>query len=392
MPRAMCCAATAPPYVDPSAEEGVPPPSAAADVLSKELATLKISALQKRAAAEGVDAARVEEAVDSDEAKPDLIALIVEAVVASGGEADEQAKVVAALKEELATLKISALQKRAASEGVDAGRVEEAVDGDEAKPDLIALIIEVVSAAKTAAKTRSEAQSDGKRLTMAELGLSSEDDCDTSSNSPDESLRGELDPMSLKQVRARAVALGVDAERLEVARDQDDAKAAIIALILEHNRLNPNAIVPQQPATVQEVVPTPKPADRSQRQKGSVGNRSKRERSSLPMKAHSGTGGSSSRSFGSSGGKKPQESNKSSRAQRSSSLTRTNDRPAMASSRDSFLPLGKHAMLSYCWDDQEKVKLARTALAARGVECWMVSRPRQRLRADQFNLPYARRT
>ena len=49
------------------------------------------------------------------------------------------------------------------------------------------------------------------------------------------SLAGELADMSLSQVRTRAKSAGVDAETLEGVLDEEDPKAALIAVILKAN-------------------------------------------------------------------------------------------------------------------------------------------------------------
>ena len=45
-------------------------------------------------------------------------------------------------------------------------------------------------------------------------------------------LRSELDGLSMRDLRARAVDAGVDADAIEDARDSDDPKPTIIGLIL----------------------------------------------------------------------------------------------------------------------------------------------------------------
>ena len=59
-------------------------------------------------------------------------------------EADESEETVA-LRSELATMRLMALHKRALSEGVSADAVEDAMDGDDPKSLLVALILEVAS-------------------------------------------------------------------------------------------------------------------------------------------------------------------------------------------------------------------------------------------------------
>ena len=107
-------------------------------VLRAELEQLKPSALQKRAASEGVDRAAIEEALDGDDPLPILIALILacQPAAAAGG---RHAKMLALLTTELKALKPSALQRRAGVEGVDEAALEAALDSDDPPGTLISV-------------------------------------------------------------------------------------------------------------------------------------------------------------------------------------------------------------------------------------------------------------
>ena len=83
--------------------------------------------------------------MDSDDAKTALVSLIL----AQGGGADPQAAEAAAkakareaLRAELQGLRVMELFKRATSSGVDTARTEEAMDSDDPKAALIALLLE----------------------------------------------------------------------------------------------------------------------------------------------------------------------------------------------------------------------------------------------------------
>eukprot|EP01047_Picozoa_sp_COSAG01_P091708 COSAG01_NODE_23251_length_822_cov_1.073306_1_plen_134_part_10 len=109
----------------------------AAETLVAELRTLTVRALRERAAAEGVDAARVEEARDGGDPQVELARLIAEHMITV---AASQAR-FDGLRSELADLNVGALRKRAHCDGVAPTAIEEARDGDDPKGDLIDLIV-----------------------------------------------------------------------------------------------------------------------------------------------------------------------------------------------------------------------------------------------------------
>ena len=118
--------------------------SAAVEALRKELQAMRMTVLQRRAADEGVDQAQIDDATDSDQPKLRLISLLLAqhqaaaaAVVPSAGGDD-----TTALREELQGLKVTALSRRAASEGVHQEQIDEAVDDEQPKESLIALILD----------------------------------------------------------------------------------------------------------------------------------------------------------------------------------------------------------------------------------------------------------
>ena len=82
--------------------------------------------------------------MDGDDPKGSLIDLIVEAVVASepaatSPQADESE--VVSLQSELEAMRFNALQQRAAAEGLSAEAVDAAMDSDNPKSSLVALIV-----------------------------------------------------------------------------------------------------------------------------------------------------------------------------------------------------------------------------------------------------------
>jgi hypothetical protein len=174
-------------------EEGTPPPSAE---LRAELAALKPRALQKRAEAIGVDEDALDEAEDA--------AATIELILARTGTlaAEAAAANLAAVRDELKTLKPRALQKRAEDAGVDEDSLDDAEDADA----IIALILARLATPEPDAAAEAAAE-EAARLARLEEELCS------------------LKPRALGK---RAEEMGIDEDQLDAAEDD----AAIIALIL----------------------------------------------------------------------------------------------------------------------------------------------------------------
>eukprot|EP01046_Picozoa_sp_COSAG06_P040896 COSAG06_NODE_5002_length_3796_cov_33.444414_1_plen_655_part_10 len=109
------------------------------ETLKEELAGLSIGALNRKARELGVDVDAMDDAADTDDPKAALIALIVAA--SPGAEPAVHTDPMDALKEELAGLKISALNRKARELGVDVDAMDDAADTDDPRAALIALII-----------------------------------------------------------------------------------------------------------------------------------------------------------------------------------------------------------------------------------------------------------
>ena len=121
----------------------------------RELRAMRLKALKLRAAEEGVGEEELANADDADDVKEEVIRLILER---GAGEADSRGgttppadEEAVQLQEELRALRLRALEKRALAEGVGAEAVEEALDSDAPKPELVALIVR--AAASTAASS-----------------------------------------------------------------------------------------------------------------------------------------------------------------------------------------------------------------------------------------------
>jgi hypothetical protein len=167
--------------------------------LESELARLSLKELRARAEADGVDKDQIEEARDGDQPKEDIIKLLI-AKHAGGG--------TAALEAELAQLSLKELRTRAEADGVDKDQIEEARDGEQPKEDIIKLLIAKHAGGGTAAALEAE---------LAQLET-------------------ELVQLSLKELRTRAEADGVDDDRIEEARDGEQPKGDIVNLIVAQRR------------------------------------------------------------------------------------------------------------------------------------------------------------
>ena len=108
--------------------EAVPAEDSQAAELRAELSKLKPSALRKRARADGVGEDAMEGAEDSDDPKPAIIELILDA----SPRKDEDDGAEAALRQELQAMKLGALSRRAMAEGVEAQQLDEAEDSEDA--------------------------------------------------------------------------------------------------------------------------------------------------------------------------------------------------------------------------------------------------------------------
>ena len=170
--------------------------------LRKELDGLRLKDLRKKAKEFGVDEDTVEDALDADEPKAAVIALILNASEVADDSASQLAQREAALLSELQGLRLKELRKRARDAGVDGELLDDATDADDPKAAVIALLMTLC---------KPPAADDGAAA-----------------------LQTELEGLSPKELRGRAKAANVDADDLDDAIDSDDPKAALIALLLAH--------------------------------------------------------------------------------------------------------------------------------------------------------------
>ena len=196
-------------------------PGSALDALLQELGALKLGALRKRAQAAGADHDVIDEIYEDENPKDGLVALIVAATTAASGPCEEElareaqeatapADLAAAgklelpsrqLRRELEGLRLTALQRRAAAEGVGEEQLAAAVDSDDPKAELIALLLDSHAAAAGATDVRVAA------------------------------LRRELEGLKMTALQRRASAEGHSEEALEGAVDCENPRAALIELL-----------------------------------------------------------------------------------------------------------------------------------------------------------------
>jgi hypothetical protein len=280
---------------------------------------MKVMALQKRAEAEGVSEGDIEDAMESAEPKTELIALLMSKLGAgAAAEHEEQQR----LREELSSLTLRDLRKRAKDAHMSAEQLDQTMDSDNPEEAIIAFLLQLHTEDTGARADKAALLSELQGLRLRELrqrakeiGVSSEDldsamDADEpdatlielivslSESSQDDSDRGllaELEGLSLKELRKRAKGTSaISASQLDAAMDATQPKAAVIELLLA-----------APPATSQ---PAAEDED----------------------KPHFGTGAES--------------------------------RMVEVAPRKGLLPANKHAMISYQWGDQDRVIAARESL------------------------------
>eukprot|EP01046_Picozoa_sp_COSAG06_P051636 COSAG06_NODE_8470_length_2162_cov_2.159476_2_plen_393_part_01 len=164
-----------------------------------ELRGLKLSVLKKRARAAGVTERLLEQADDSDAPKDSVVRLLLDASTRS---ASAMAGGQAELRQELSALKMSALKKRARTQGVDETMLEEAEDADAPREAIVDLIV--------AAAARSADQADSAR----------------------ERLRDDLAGLKLSALKKHALSIGVNEMEFEEAEDGATPRQSIVELVL----------------------------------------------------------------------------------------------------------------------------------------------------------------
>jgi hypothetical protein len=120
------------PPPDPSFQMAyTPEEDLATGALRRELAGLRLKGLRDRAKQLGVDDDTLEDALDAEDSKSAVIALILAANEAAEDVGSQSAQQEAALRTELKGLRLKALRKRARDAGIDSASIEDTTDRQE---------------------------------------------------------------------------------------------------------------------------------------------------------------------------------------------------------------------------------------------------------------------
>ena len=158
----------------------------------------------------------------------------------------------ARLRAELEGLKLSALRRRARDTGASEKLLDDAGDCDHPREGLIALVIQMAG------------QPD-------EVG-----EADPASAL----LREELGALKFSMLRKRALALGIDAARLEEADDEEDPRAATIELTVASAPPPPSPVDPDSACRAEcaEAIGVAAPRQRADSRRGSAGRGCRQQR------------------------------------------------------------------------------------------------------------------
>lgn len=225
--------------------------------------------------------------------KETVVALIAEAV-------SEQPTIkvdkLGKLRAQLSVMKVSELKRKAAATGVDQQRLDDADDAADVRGTVIDLIIEMELAQE-----------------------------ESKTDAIERRLRNELSSVQKVSIlKKRAIAVGVDAERLLEADDAEDVKTCVINLIIENTILATNE---EKTTATTPVFPGVQPE----------GAYEEPTRTAPATRPHFGI---------------------------PAHVTKTG-------STKIAKPFGKrHVMLSYNWAHQQTVKRAHDLLVSRGIPAW----------------------
>eukprot|EP01046_Picozoa_sp_COSAG06_P059558 COSAG06_NODE_12358_length_1391_cov_1.183437_1_plen_360_part_10 len=241
----------------------------------------------------------------------------------------------ATLRTELQGLRLKGLRDRAKQMGVDEDTLEDALDEEDSSAAVIALILAATEAAAHAA---------------------------TDVAAQDTVLRAELEGLRLKALRQRARDAGVDSDVLEDVTDSDDPKGALIELLIakikqEVNVAGRDASLRKelQGLRLKELRTRGRDAGISPERLEDATDSDDPKAAVIELLLAQPDSSEAAKDRPHFGDGKPKSKR---------------DRES-ATSSNTLLPAGKHAMLSYQWDDQQKVIAARKSLAKLGVSTWM---------------------
>eukprot|EP01046_Picozoa_sp_COSAG06_P004650 COSAG06_NODE_198_length_20467_cov_97.440986_1_plen_220_part_10 len=204
-----------------TADRAAVAPAPGGDEMPAHLRGLKLTELKRRALAAGVGEQAVEDAMDRSAPKAALAALLEQRHQGAAGAPQLQA-----LREELATLKLSQLKRQALAAGVSAEAVEAAMDGPSARDGVIALLLDA-----EAAKPADEPIATGAAQRAA----------------AQEQLRQELGLLGLSALHRRALAAGVQPDAVDEALDAEDGKTPLVELIVQMEHDVPAAAAAEEP-------------------------------------------------------------------------------------------------------------------------------------------------
>ena len=135
----------------------LPPPEAGYEVvyavddattaeLRQNLGSLRLKALRQKARAEGIDEGILEESIDAQDPKEAVITLLVQKQSESLQQAKAQESEAKALRHELEGLGLKELRRRAREVGVAEEILEDAIDANEPKVVMVAVLLENAAA------------------------------------------------------------------------------------------------------------------------------------------------------------------------------------------------------------------------------------------------------
>lgn len=210
MSRMMCCATPGPAPVATSAEDSF---AARLHALRMELMETGLSALQRRAALEGVDSEDLAAAVDSEQPREAIAELILDFL------SDRYQQQKAAVRKQLEELGLSALQRRALAEGLDDSAIECAIDSDNPREAVIDLLLDATVDTATFLPQTQPPPGDGENMLRAQTAA----------------LQQELATLRVMALYQRAIDSGVDVDHANAAMDSCDAREKLIDLIHASN-------------------------------------------------------------------------------------------------------------------------------------------------------------
>ena len=240
---------------------------------------------------------------------------------------------LSSLRKELGELRLMALQKRATGAGVSDEALESAMESPDPKAALTDLLL--------ARNTSAEGSEDVAQ----------------------EALRDELKGLTLMSLQKRVAIAGITGDELEDAMEADDPKAATIQLLLAHEAAR-STNAPDRAELESELAKLKVKALKKRARAAGVDEERLEDSDDAdnPKAIVIALIVEAELRSESSAGDRPHFGSGKQQAQRSK------PKPA---SRKGLLPANKHAMISYQWDDQDRVIAARETLVRLGVPCWM---------------------